>query len=144
MKDYYLLYISLMIITGLSLGCNEDQSTNSKGGEVESAENIQQLTPSDLIGKTIEYSYGESVYHVTIDTENEMHWEAVAGDEKGAFEEETYGIASTGPQQFLITWSEANGIGVSQVLDFEKGIVYNHLIRGRNVSTGTGKIRILE
>ena len=133
-----------MILLGLNAGCHQDQSAKSEASQVDTSGCIPRIRPSDLVGKTIEYTYGESVYHVTIDTEKEMHWEAVAGSEKGAYEEETYGIASTGPQQFLITWSEANGIGVSQVLDFEKGIVYNHLIRGRDVSTGTGKIRILD
>ena len=49
-----------------------------------------------------------------------------------------------GPQKIFITWGEENGIGVSQVLDFEKGLVYNHLLRGRDISVGTGEIRLLE
>ena len=73
-----------------------------------------------------------------------MHWEAMAGDEKGVKEDENYKIVSIDRQKLFITWGEANGIGVSQVLDFEKGIVYNHLLRGRNITIGTGEIRILD
>jgi hypothetical protein len=72
-----------------------------------------------------------------------MHWEAMAGDEKGALEDETYIIESVDDSKMLITWGEANGIGVSQVLDFEKGIVYNHLLRGRDLTIGRGEIKIL-
>jgi hypothetical protein len=101
------------------------------------------IKPQDLIGKTIEYRYGEHVYHVTLDTDSTLHWEAMAGDEKGAHEEETYVIESIDHARLFITWGEANGIGVAQVLDFEKGIVYNHLLRGRDVSMGNGDIKIL-
>jgi hypothetical protein len=101
------------------------------------------ISPKDLIGKTIEYRYGESIYHVTLDTDSTMHWEAMAGDEKGALEDETYIIESVDDSKMLITWGEANGIGVSQVLDFEKGIVYNHLLRGRDLTIGRGEIKIL-
>ena len=107
-------------------------------------DNESQSEPIDIIGKTIEYRYGESVYHVHIDNETEMHWEAVAGDEKGVEEEETYKLHRLDNNTIFITWGEANGIGVSQVLDFKEGKVYNHLLRGRDVSIGTGEIRILE
>jgi hypothetical protein len=105
--------------------------------------NVNSITPKDLVGKTIEYRYGESVYHVTLDTDTTMHWEAMAGDEKGALENETYVLESIDDRKLFITWGEANGIGVAQVLDFEKGIVYNHLLRGRNASVGRGVIKIL-
>jgi hypothetical protein len=102
------------------------------------------IKPKDLIGKTIEYRYRESIYHVTIDSDSTMHWEAMAGDEKGTLENETYVIASVDDSKLFITWGEHNGISVAQVLDFKKGIVFNHLLRGRAVSAGTGEIKILE
>ena len=102
------------------------------------------FTPGDLVGKTIEYRYGEDIYHVTIDTDSTMHWEAMAGAEKGVKENETYIIESIDDSRMFITWSEANGIGVSQILDFEKGLVHNHLIKGRNVSKNMGEITLLD
>ncbi len=103
----------------------------------------QEQSPS-LIGKTVEYRYGESVYHVTFDSDSTIHWEAVAGEETGTKENETYVAEWIAPQKLFISWGEANGIGVSQVLNFEKGRVHNHLLRGRNVSLGEGAIRIIE
>ncbi|MBL7874640.1 MAG: hypothetical protein JNL53_03195 [Cyclobacteriaceae bacterium] len=101
-------------------------------------------TPLPLAGKTIEYRYGESVYHVTFDSDTTLLWEAIAGDETGAKENETYVAEWIDQDKLFITWGEANGIGVSQVLDFSAGEVYNHLLRGRAASLGNGKIRILE
>jgi hypothetical protein len=106
-------------------------------------------TPSNessinLIGKTVEYRYGEDVYHVSFDSDSTLHWAAVAGDETGVMENETYVAEWIEPRKLFITWGEANGIGVSQILDFEKGKVHNHLLRGRDASTGNGDIRIIE
>lgn len=105
--------------------------------------NHMNVTPKNLIGKTIEYTYGESVYHVVFDTDSTMHWQAMAGDEKGANENEVYFMESIGENKIFITWDEANGIGVSQVLDFNKGKVYNHLLKDRNISNIQGSIRLL-
>jgi hypothetical protein len=121
-------YLPLILIF---LACKQPQ-TNAKN-----------LLPKDLIGKTLEYKYGESVYHVTFDTDSTMHWQAMAGDEKGAFENETYFMESIGENKLFITWDEANGIGVAQVLDFNKGKVYNHLLQDRELSNGYGRIRLL-
>jgi len=99
---------------------------------------------NSLVGKTVEYRYGESVYHVTFDSDSTMHWEAMAGDETGTKENETYVAEWIDSQTLFITWGEANGIGVSQLLDFEKGKVYNHLLRHRDASKGEGDIRIIE
>lgn len=101
-------------------------------------------SPPSLVGKTVEYRYGESVYYVTFDCDSTLHWEAMAGDEIGTRENETYVAEWIEPQKLFITWGEANGIGVSQVLDFNQGKVHNHLLRGREASMGTGDIRILE
>lgn len=99
---------------------------------------------SDLIGKTIEYRYGESVYHVTFTSDSTLSWEAVTGDEQGVQARETYVAEQVAPHMLFITWGEENGVGVSQLLDFERGKVHNHLLHGRQASRGLGEIRILK
>ncbi len=90
------------------------------------------------------YRYGESVYHVTFDSDSTMHWEAIAGDETGTKENETYVAEWIDPEKLYISWVEANGIGVSQILDFSKGNVHNHLLQGREVSVSMGDIQIID
>ena len=46
--------------------------------------------------------------------------------------------------KIFISWGEANGIGVSQILDFNGGKVYNHLLQDRKLENGHGTIRILK
>jgi len=135
----------LALVAFISCHNKENVHSHSPGRETDEAISKNEMEkPLHLVGKTIEYRYGESIYHVTIDTETELHWEAMTGDEKGMKEDETYKLHRLDGQTIFITWGEANGIGVSQILDFKKGIVYNHLLRGRKVSIETGEIRILE
>ena len=132
------IYFTLIGCIAILAGC-----TNSVKETKKENTNLQVASASDLIGKTIEYRYGESVYHVTLDTESTLHWEAMAGEEKGAFEKETYVAEFIEPNIFFISWGEADGINVSQILDFNKGIVYNHLIRNREASMMQGEIKLI-
>ena len=139
MKTFFLTFGFIMICA--CQGQKKDERQNELPKILEATTSTQ---PFDLIGKTIEYRYGKSVYHVTFDNDSEMHWEAISGDETGVKEKETYKLHVLDDQTVFITWGEANGIGVSQVLDFKKGIVYNHLLRGRDVDIMTGEIAILD
>ena len=134
MRFYGILMLSLLI--GVSCTKTEKVRTATNSS-------LPQMSVEDLIGKTIEYRYGEDVYHVTIESKSEMYWEAMAGGEKGVREEENYKSEFIDKQKLFITWGEANGIGVSQILDFEEGVVHNHLLRGRDISIGRGEIKIL-
>ena len=136
----------LLLFCGIALmyACSSSPKSPVVQPELAASEPSPLLEPKDLIHKTIEYTYGESVYHVTIDSDSTLHWEAMAGDEKGVKENEHYIIESIHDHMMFITWGEANGIGVSQVLNFKEGVVHNHLLRGRDVSNGQGIIKILD
>ncbi len=97
-----------------------------------------------LIGQTIAYSYGSDVYHLTFDTDTTLHWEAIVGNEKGLKGTEKYSSDWIDNNLLFITWAENNGTGVSQILNFKKGSVKNHLLHGRQATKGDGKIKIIE
>jgi hypothetical protein len=97
-----------------------------------------------LIGRTIAYTYGSDVYHLTIDSDSTLHWEAKVGPEKGLKGNEQYTADWLNEHQFFISWYEANNVGVSQILDFKEGKVFNHLLSGRKAHKGFGQIKLLE
>ena len=111
--------------------------------QTENAQIKQEKSIVDINGKTIEYRYGESIYHLTVDTDSTLHWEAMSGGEKGVTGDEKYIMDRLPNGEIFITWGEENGTGVSQVLDFENGKVFNHLSWDRRVATGLGEIKIL-
>ncbi|MFZ9046622.1 MAG: MoaF-related domain-containing protein [Cyclobacteriaceae bacterium] len=97
-----------------------------------------------LIDRTIVYQYDEAVYHLTFDTDSTLHWEAMQGSELGLRGTEVYIAEWITVDKLFITWGEESGTGVSQVLDFEKGTVVNHLIFGRSLYAGDGTIKFLD
>ena len=140
MKQFMLFFCSALLLTTIYSCKNETTAVSEDAAEDTT---VVSMTAKDLIGKTIEYRYGEDIYHVTLDTDSTMHWEAMAGAEKGIKENETYFMEAIDDNKMFITWDEANGIAVAQVLDFEKGIVYNHLMINRALRNGTGEISVL-
>lgn len=99
----------------------------------------------DFVEHTIAYEYDDdNLYHLTFDTDSTLHWEAMSGSEKGVKGNEQYIAEWVSPTKLFITWGEETGTGVSQILDFEKGIVYNHLLFGREFYAGKGTITLLD
>jgi hypothetical protein len=138
MKYLIVFGIACIVITSCNLSVNTSAKVDTELND------IQFKSVTDLVGKTIAYQYGESIYHVTFDSDSAMHWEAMAGDEKGTLEHETYVAEFIEPDMLFISWGESNGINVSQVLDFKKGVVHNHLVRDRKASVGEGEISIVK
>ena len=139
MKHLTFLFFASVLCT--MIACQNNSATVAEDAAEDTT--VVAMTPKDLVGKTIEYRYGEDIYHVTVDTDSTMHWEAMAGAEKGIKENETYFMESIDDNKMFITWDEANGIGVAQVLDFETGVVYNHLLINRKLRNGRGEISVL-
>ena len=98
----------------------------------------------ELINRTLEYQYDENVYHLTFDTDSTLHWQAMKGNEAGLKGKEIYIAEWISNDKLFITWGEETGTGVSQVLDFKKGKVFNHLLFGRELYAGEGSIKILD
>ncbi|UCD61188.1 MAG: hypothetical protein JSV59_01025 [Flavobacteriaceae bacterium] len=98
----------------------------------------------ELINRTLEYQYDENVYHLTFDTDSTLHWQAMKGNEVGLKGNEVYIAEWISNDKLFITWGEESGTGVSQVLDFKKGKVFNHLLFGRELYAGEGTIKILD
>lgn len=125
--DKYRKSIFSCLIATIFWNCSPNSSLKSEG----------------LISKTLEYDYGESVYHLTFESDSTLHWTAVRGSEKGLQGREIYRANWISKDKLFITWGEENGTGVSQVLDFEKGKVFNHLLFGRELYAGEGSIKIV-
>lgn len=131
MKSLSIIFISLLYLIACKQQNNEDNIQKS-----------DDLNINILVGKTIEYKYVEDIYLVKIDTDSTLHWWANSGAEKGIKAFEKYKSEMIDNKLF-ISWEEENGIGVSQILDFEKGIVHNHILKDRNINIGKGTIKLL-
>lgn len=70
------------------------------------------------------YDYdGGVAYEVQCDNDTTLHWRCAAGDEKGREATETVDRVPLREGQHLLSWTEADGLTVTQVVDFAAGRV---------------------
>lgn len=75
--------------------------------------------PINLAGKKLEYNYGDYIYHLDFKTDTTLYWKCVEGDEKGKEADETYKTQRLNNHTLFVSWVEADGLGVSQVINLK-------------------------
>lgn len=129
-----------MIFSAMISCENHEETETTKLNKVETE---MTEAPINLVGKTLEYDYGDNVYQVSIKSENELHWKCIKGDENGKEADETYAVQRLNNQSFFISWVEADGLGVSQVINFEEKTVHCYLKIDKEIIPLLGTIREL-
>jgi hypothetical protein len=94
------------------------------------------------VGKSFLFDYGELVIGVRYLSDRRLAWEQVKGPDAGLAAEETYGFRTIRPGVYFVWWQEKDTSVVTQVVDFERGVVHTTWISAnKNVAAFTGKIR---
>ena len=105
------------------------------------------MTPQDLIGSTFDFVYAsehsQATYRFNVMTDSKIKWDLIEGEGNGTGDEEDYVISELDGGKLLITWIEADGLGLSNVLDFKENTVLTHGNNGRKVWKHTGKLTLL-
>ncbi|MBA4852477.1 MoaF-related domain-containing protein [Emticicia sp. BO119] len=92
------------------------------------------------IGETYVYDYGDARYEVKCLTDTTLRWECVFGEEKGKQETDRYYQKELEGNSVFVTWAEADGIGVSQIIDFNKNKVQSYLLIDKKIELAEAKI----
>ena len=94
-------------------------------------------------GHRFQYTYENGVTVViSFSDEHTLYWKALAGPEQGRAATETYDSVPVAPNIHFITWSEADGTAVSQVVDYNQMIVHTSLIYDGNRVFLSGKLNL--
>lgn len=105
------------------------------------------MTPETLIGKTFDIEYAsehsKDTYRFDVKDESKIIWKRIAGTDVGKGDEEDYCITLLDEDKILITWIEADGLGLSNVLNFKAGTCLTHGNNGRTVWKHTGKLSLV-
>ena len=107
------------------------------------------MTPETLIGKTFDIEYAsehsKDTYRFIVKTDKKIEWKRIKGTNVGQGDEEDYVITQLDDNKgtLLITWIEADGLGLSNVLDFEAGNCLTHGNNGRSVWKHNGKLSLV-
>lgn len=92
------------------------------------------------VGQTYVYDYGDARYEVKCLTDSTLRWECVFGEEKGRQETDRYYQKELEGNSVFVTWAEADGIGVSQIIDFNKNTVQSYLLIDKKIELAEAKI----
>ena len=91
-------------------------------------------------GETYIYDYGDARYEVKVLTDSTLNWQCVFGEEKGRQETDRFHQKELEGNTLFITWAEADGIGVSQIIDFKNNTVKSYLLIDKKIELAEAKI----
>lgn len=75
------------------------------------------------------YEYpGGVVFEVEVLRDDVLHWHCVAGENKGHKGRETVDRVPLNPHQHLLSWTETDGLVVTQVVSYDTGVVNTVLV----------------
>lgn len=128
-----------LIILFVNISCISINETKTN----QIATEVVEEKPINLVGKTLEYNYGNTVYEVSFKSNNQLHWKCTKGDELGQEADEIYFTHRLSNHTLFISWIESNGLGVSQVLNLKENVVDCFLKIDKEVISLSGKIQEL-
>lgn len=137
---YKTLLFSIVLMVAMS--CQETKTVSpTKTTETKSASMSKPMT---LTGKKVEYNYGDYIYHLDFISEDQLRWECVEGDEKGKSDTEKYATQRLNDHTFFLSWVEADGLGVSQVLNMKDMKINCYLKIDKDIIPLSGTVKQLK
>lgn len=103
------------------LSCSQKQDATSAPATSEVEESS--FVPVTLIGKKGVLAYPDFTAYMTYESENRLHWKTVTKEGKVAEGVETVSYKRINDHVFFLSWIEADGFTVSQVIDVQQGKV---------------------
>lgn len=138
-KDYA---ATLLIAVGILFAATACENEGPKEALVAATETKKEMEKQiELVGKSLEYNYGEDVYQLQFQSDTSLHWKCVQGDEAGKEADETYATQRLNKHSFFVSWVEADGLGVSQVINLKDMTINCYLKIDRDIIPLSGTIR---
>ncbi len=94
-----------------------------------------------LIGASVEFVYADETYRIDVVGRDRLHWTRTVGEDTGRGDDETYLCSELDDDVLMLTWIEADGLGLSHVLDFGVMSLTTHANVGREVFVNPGRLR---
>lgn len=93
-----------------------------------------------LTHQNFRFTYRTETYRIDVLNDTRLRWTCEAGDNTGNSDEETYIASFPRPGQEMLTWVEADGLALSNLLDWSEGRVTTHSKMGREIFENPGKL----
>lgn len=80
-----------------------------------------------LIDHLFKADFGEKAFTLYYENNNSLILTAVKGPEAGQIQRLQVNIVELRPKLFMVNWQEANKLTVTDIEDYEKGVVYANI-----------------
>ncbi|EFL87454.1 hypothetical protein [Ahrensia sp. R2A130] len=97
------------------------------------------VTHKSIIGRNFQLIYADETYRIDVISEKRLRWTREAGNNVGQSDEETYVFDVLSPEIILLTWIEADGLGLSNVLNLRDRALITHANHAREVFQNKGQ-----
>lgn len=95
-----------------------------------------------IINRLFMADFGENVFTLFYENEKTLILKGLKGPESGKVQRLTVRIIELRPNLFMVNWQEANKLTVTDIEDYEKGIVYaNMTTPSDNFVTAQGSLK---
>ncbi len=98
-----------------------------------------------IIGRLFEADFGEKIFTLFYESGDTLILTAIKGPEAGRIQKLHVSIVELRPNLYMVNWQEANTLTVTDIEDYEKGVVYaNMTTPSSNFLTAKGTLRELK
>jgi hypothetical protein len=80
-----------------------------------------------IIGRLFEADFGEKAFTLFYENASKLILTEVKGPEVGRIQKLTVNIVELRPNLFMVNWQEENKLTVTDIEDYEKGVVYANM-----------------
>ncbi|WP_187432336.1 hypothetical protein ROLI_047520 (plasmid) [Roseobacter fucihabitans] len=98
----------------------------------------------DIIGMSFGFVYSDETYGIEVLSQTALRWTRTAGKNTGQGDTEQYVFSKLTDDMFMLTWVEADGPGLSNILRLTDGTLITHANIGRDVFINPGKLTVTQ
>jgi hypothetical protein len=80
-----------------------------------------------IIGRVFEADFGEKVYTLFYESSKKLILTEIKGPNRGKVQQLSVNIVELRPNIYMVNWQEANKLTVTDIEDYEKGVVYANM-----------------
>ena len=130
-----LLCSSLLVLSLLSLGCSQQGQTNTLASDsIASTDSLEGRQV--LIGETLLLDYGTMKAEVRYDSDS-VYWRTMTPEgQLTGQDREIPSYEALGGDRFFVTWQEADGTAVTQIVDLKEGTVMASVLDPAKAKSG--------
>ena len=97
------------------------------------------MTHEAIIGASFRFVYSDETYRIDVTSEAQLRWTREIGEQVGQADTESYIFDQPSDDVILLTWIEADGLGLSNAMNLADGSLITHANQGREVFQNKGR-----